>query len=155
MFGVCFYAPVSQESRTLRPASWSWTVGNEEPVLRPSWAKGWSPQPLLSDVVQQPGPEEPPRQCGLLDPCPAEQGDRMGPPPGRLLPGESSWVSRVQVLLKTCFSPFPTLPWAQAVTLWMGPEPSFLSLLDVCFSSEPLKYLSCRAEIPPSLPVPG
>lgn len=62
-----------------------------------SWAGGgWvqgqrgrrphTPPPPLA--VQQPGAEEPPHQCGPLDPHPAEPGDRVGRPRRRLLPGK-------------------------------------------------------------------
>lgn len=68
MFGVCLHGSVSLKSRTLRPYSVVWAVGSEEPILR---ATRLEPTPLLSDVVQQPGPEERPHQCGLLGPRPA------------------------------------------------------------------------------------
>lgn len=43
-------------------------------------------------AVQQPGAEEPPHQCGALDPHPAEPGARVGRPRRCLLPGEPSWA---------------------------------------------------------------
>lgn len=48
------------------------------------------PFPNIHLVVQQLGTEEPPHQCGLLDPYPAEQGGCVGTSPGHLLPGKSS-----------------------------------------------------------------
>lgn len=48
------------------------------------------PFPNIHLIVQQLGAEEPPHQCGLLDPHPAEQSGRVGTPPGHLLPGKSS-----------------------------------------------------------------
>jgi hypothetical protein len=77
----------------------------------------------------------------------------MGSSPGHLLPGESSRVPKVQVLVKICFLPFLTLSLVQTVTLLgrTGTQHSLFCLSFLRTSQVPVTL----SRNPPLTPISG